>query len=259
MFRKLRIAVLLLVLLFVALNTYFDRVYSTDWDIPLRIAVFPVNGDGSDVAQRYVDALHVDQFTAIESFFTAQAERYGVQMDRPFRFTVAPPLSELPPAIDPGSGPLGAITWSLKTRYWAWRVPVYPPGPAPDIRLFVLYHDPAQSPSLPHSVGIQKGLFAIVNAFADRRMEGSNDTVVAHELLHTLGATDKYDLANNQPLLPDGFADPTREPLYPQAKAELMGGRIPLSPERADIPDSLRQVLVGPATAAEINWKKDAS
>ena len=93
----------------------------------------------------------------------------------------------------------------------------------------MLYHDPAISPALPHSIGLQKGLFGIVHVFADRDMRGSNDTVIAHELLHTLGATDKYDLRTNQPLHPDGFAEPDREPLYPQSFAELMGGRIPVS------------------------------
>ena len=254
MFRKLRIAILLLILLFVALNTYFDRVYSTDWDMPLRVMVFPINGDGSDTAEHYLGRIEQSQFSSIETFFTAQAEGYGVKLDRPLRFFLAKPVRGLPPMLAPGSGALNAISWSLRTRYWAWRVPEYSPGPAPDIRLFVLYHDPATSPSLPHSVGLQKGLFAIVNAFADRRMEGSNDAVIAHEVLHTLGATDKYDLATNQPRHPDGFAQPDRQPLYPQTSAELMGGRIPVSASESQIPSSLRQVVVRPATAAEIGW-----
>ena len=102
-------------------------------------------------------------------------------------------------------------------RYWAWRSRRRRRAPAPDIKLFVLYHDPAVSPALPHSVGLQKGLFGIVNVFADAGMKGSNDTVIAHELLHTLGATDKYDLRSNQPSYPDGYAEPEREPLYPQS------------------------------------------
>lgn len=254
MFRKLRIVILLLILLFVALNTYLDRVYSTDWDIPLRVMVFPINGDGSDVAERYIAGIPQGQFTDIESFFTNQAQHYGVKLDRPFRFTLARPIHELPPALAPGTSTFGAIVWSLRTRYWAWRIPEYPPGPQPDIRLFVLYYNSATSPSLPHSVGLQKGLFAIVNAFADRRMEGSNDTVISHELLHTLGATDKYNLATNQPLHPQGFAEPTRKPLFPQTAAELMGGRIPVTADESRIPASLRQVVVGPVTAAEIGW-----
>lgn len=256
MWRKFRIAVLLLILLFVALNTYFDRVYSTDWDNSLRVAVFPINGDGSDEAARYLQALKSDDLLPLETFFAAEAAHYGITLERPIRFTLAPQIRELPPLIEPGAGHLSIAWWSLRTRYWAWRVPQDPPGASPDIKLFVLYHDPRRSASLPHSIGLQKGLFGIVNVFADRRMAGSNDAVIAHELLHTLGATDKYNFVDNQPRLPEGYAEPDRTPLYPQSFAELMAGRIPISADRAETPESLQQVLVGPATAAEIGWAK---
>lgn len=253
MWRNIRIAVLLLVLVFVALNTYFDRVYSTDWDIPLRVAVYPINGDGSDEAERFIGEMTKDDFISIESFFANEAREYGVQLEQPVRITLAPQIRELPPTIAPDAGALGIAWWSLRTRYWAWRIAA-DSGVPPDIKLFVLYHDPRRSPALPHSVGLQKGLFGIVHVFADRRMMGSNDTVIAHELLHTLGATDKYDLANNRPLHPDGFAEPDRDPLYPQQFAELMAGRIPIAADRAEVPESLHRVVVGPATAAEIGW-----
>ncbi|HEU4602815.1 MAG TPA: hypothetical protein VFS24_12630 [Steroidobacteraceae bacterium] len=256
MWRKIRILILLLILLFVALNTYFDRVYSTDWDIPLRVTVFPINADGSATSERFVQSLSPADLLALESFFQSEAAEYGIRMERPVRFTLALPMRELPPTVEPGAGRLSIALWSLRTRYWAWRTPVHPAGAKPDIELFVLYHDPALSPQLPHSVGLQKGLFGIVHAFADRRMMGSNDTVMAHEFLHTLGATDKYDLATNEPLLPIGYAEPERQPLYPQEFAEVMGGRIPVSPSRSEMPESLRQVIVGPATATEIGWKK---
>lgn len=254
MWRKFRIAVLLLILLFVALNTYFDRVYSTDWDNTLRVAVFPINGDGSDESARYLQQLVIDDFQPLETFFVTQARRYGIALEQPIRFTLAAEVRELPPLIEPGAGRLSIAWWSLRTRYWAWRVPRSPSSVGPDIRLFVLYHDPQRSASLPHSIGLQKGLFGIVNVFADHRMAGSNDTVIAHELLHTLGATDKYRFADNQPEFPGGYAQPDREPLYPQSFAELMAGRIPITADRAEIPESLHQVLVGPATAAEIGW-----
>jgi len=255
MWRRLRIAVLLVILLFVALNTYFDRVYSTDWNIPLRIAAFPINADGSEVTARYIGQQPADAFQQIETFFEQEARHYGLQMERPIRFTLAPPLSETPPELERGGGVLSAALWSLRMRYWAWRVDA-PPGPAPDIKLFILYHDPAISPSLPHSLGLQKGLLGVVHVFADDRMRGANDTVIAHELLHTLGATDKYDLASNQPLQPDGYAEPDRQPLYPQSFAELMGGRIPISSTEAETPESLQQVIVGAKTASEIGWGK---
>jgi hypothetical protein len=87
-------------------------------------------------------------------------------------------------------------------------------------------------------------------------MAGSNAVIIAHELLHTVGATDKYDFATNLPRFPDGYAEPERTPRYPQAFAEIMGGRIPVSEIRADIPVTLDQTLIGAATAAEIGWAK---
>jgi hypothetical protein len=255
-FKKLRILILLLILLFVALNTYFDRVYSTDWNTPLRVTLFPINGDGSPVSEQYIKGLAGTDFLSLESFFENEAKRYGVGLERPVRFAHGAQIRELPPMLEPDMGRLGAMMWSLRTRYWAWRVPEHGSGPKPDVQLFVLYHDPDKTNAVPHSVGLQKGLFGIVNAFAAREIEGSNDTVIAHEFLHTLGASDKYDLANNQPVYPLGFAEPDRNPLYPQTRAELMGGRIPVSPEEARIPSSLRQVVVGAATALEIGWTR---
>jgi hypothetical protein len=255
MWRRLRIIILLLILLFVALNTYFDRVYSTDWNIPLRIAAYPINADGRLATEQYIRQLSSGALQGIEAFFEQEAKEYGLQMERPIRMTLLPTLAQRPPQLDPRAGRLGVLLWSLRMRYWAWRVDA-PPGAAPDIKLFVLYHDPAISPVLPHSVGLQKGLFGVVHVFADTGMKGSNDTVIAHELLHTLGATDKYDLRSNQPAHPDGFAEPDREPLYPQSFAELMGGRIPVSSAESTTPESLQQVIVGAKTASEIGWSK---
>ncbi len=95
-----------------------------------------------------------------------------------------------------------------------------------------------------------------MNAFARSDMDGSNNVVIAHELLHTLGATDKYDFANNRPLFPDGYADPRAEPLHPQTRAEIMAGRIPISETRAEVPAGMDEVAIGLKTAREINWVK---
>lgn len=255
MWRRLRILILLLILLFVALNTYFDRVYSTDWNIPLRVTLYPINGDGSAAVDRYIASLRPDRFQALEKFFESEARHYGLAMERPIRFTAAPPLRERPPALDRGANVLSIAWWSLRMRYWAWGTPDLP-GPAPDVKLFVVYHNPEISPTVAHSVGMQKGLYAVVNVFADKRMAGSNDVITAHELLHTLGAIDKYDPRNSQPLNPVGYAEPDKQPLLPQTAAELMAGRIPISTTESETPESLRQVVVGPLTAAEIGWSK---
>ena len=255
MWRRLRILVLLLILLIVALNTYFDRVYSTDWNIPLRATIYPINADGSPQVDRYIATLRGDRFQALESFFDSEARHYGLGLERPIRFTAAPQLRDLPPALDRDANVLSIMGWSLRMRYWAWRTPDLP-GPAPDVKLFVLYHDPNLSPTLAHSLGMQKGLYAVVNVFADNSMAGSNDVITAHELLHTLGAIDKYDPRNSQPLHPAGYAEPDLKPLLPQTAAELMGGRIPISATESAIPESLGQVVVGTLTAEEIGWTK---
>jgi hypothetical protein len=255
MWRNVRILVLLSILLFVALSQYTDRVRSTDWSLTLRVALIPIRADESNVTGAYVEQLSPGALEPLQEFFREEARRYALTSERPIRFQLAPRIDERPPALDPGAGAVGAFFWSLRARYWAWRVGDVP-GPSPNVKLFVLYHDPARSASLAHSVGLQKGLFGIVNVFADSGMAGSNDVVIAHELMHTLGATDKYGLADLQPLFPIGYAEPTREPLYPQRLAELMGGRIPTSQQESQIPESLHDVLIGPLTAGEIGWAR---
>jgi hypothetical protein len=110
--------------------------------------------------------------------------------------------------------------------------------------------------SVPDSHGLQKGLVGVVHAFADRSMAGSNNMVIVHELLHTAGASDKYDLGSGAPLEPIGLGDPDQVPLYPQQRAEIMAGRRAVSATEWETPRSLRSVVVGPATALEIHWTK---
>jgi hypothetical protein len=69
-----------------------------------------------------------------------------------------------------------------------------------------------------------------------------------------LGATDKYDPATNQPIFPDGYGEPDRQPLHPQGVAEIMAGRIAVSEEEAEMPDSLVNAVIGEKTAREIGW-----
>ena len=97
-------------------------------------------------------------------------------------------------------------------------------------------------------------MIGVVNAYAGRSMAQRNNVVIAHEFLHTVGASDKYDMVNNQPNYPDGYAEPDRTPLYPQRKAEIMGGRIPLSRHDAVMPPSVAKSSIGNRTAQEINW-----
>jgi len=69
-----------------------------------------------------------------------------------------------------------------------------------------------------------------------------------------LGATDKYDPATDQPIFPDGYGEPDRQPRHPQAVAEIMAGRIALSEDETEMPDSLADAVIGAQTAREIGW-----
>lgn len=183
-----------------------------------------------------------------------EAHRYGKQVSEPVHIELYPQVRQLPPQLQRGAGPLGTAWWSLQLRWFAWRASDTRGRAPPRIRMFVLYHNPTTLETVPDSHGMQKGLLGVVHAFALRSMAGMNNIVIAHELLHTLGATDKYDPRNGAPLFPIGFADADRNPLYPQDKAEIMAGRRPLSEQDAQMPPGLGAVVVGPATASEIRW-----
>jgi len=255
MWRLIRIGALLFILAVVAKSAWVDRSRTAEWKTSLRVAIYPVGTDSSTTSGRYVSGLRKAAFDPIEAFFALEGKRYGVSLPDPVEVYLAPAISSPPPVAPFGGNPLSIAFWSLQLRAWAWWNDSHK-GPKPDVRLFVVYHDPAVSPRLPHSTGLQKGLIGVVNAFADSDHEGSNNVVIAHELLHTLGATDKYDPNGNQPLYPDGYANPQARPRLPQRRAEIMAGRIPISETVAEIPADMTQVVIGGATAREINWTK---
>ena len=255
MWRIIRTTILLFILASVAQSAWLARSRTAEWRTSLRVVIYPVNGDGSAASTRYISEIDAGTFEAMGDFFGREGRQYDIAPAPPLDFFVAPPVNTQPPAPPFGGSAVSVMLWSLKLRYWAYWNDTHK-GPKPDIRVFVLYYDPAVRPKLPHSTGLQKGHLGIVHAFADADMNGSNNVVIAHEILHTLGATDKYDPASNQPVFPDGYAAPDAAPLHPQRSAEIMAGRIAVSETRADTPSSLKRVVIGPKTARESNWTK---
>lgn len=252
MFKTIRISILLFILFFVAGNAWLTQSRSTDWNNSLWVKIYPINADGSEASDRYIGELKVTDFGDIESFVAREALRYGKTVSQPLRVELGLPIKEQPPTIAPEPGWLDVMHWSLKMRWWASDVTDAQDSIEPHIRIFVRYHKPDGLLALENSVGLQKGMVGIVNAFADRRQRGSNHVIIAHEFLHTLGATDKYELGSGQPTAPDGLADPDRKPLYPQVNAEIMGGRIALAEDDAVIPKNLKFAVIGALTASEI-------
>jgi len=254
MWRKLRIAVLLYVLLVVALTTWSARVRNTDWNSPLWVVIYPINGEGNARTADYIRTLSERDFESIETVIRTEAAGWHIALNQPVVVKLAPEVTSIPPPPPAGRNPLAVGWWSLRLRLWASLNDTFE-GPN-DIRLYAVYYDPENRRTLAHSLGLEKGFIGVVNGFGDERYTDTNNVVLAHEMLHTLGATDKYDPGTNQALFPSGYAEPDREPLYPQRKAELMGGRIPLSRDASKMPKALEETVIGPVTAFEIGWAR---
>lgn len=254
MWHKFRVAVLLLILAAVVQQNWIEK-NTLDWKNNFYVAVYPINADGSSQVSQYLQTLSRDDFEPVAAYFAETAAPYHLGLRRPIELQLGPIVSKIPPAPPHSASVFDTMLWSLKFKYFAWRnspkVNV-----KPDIKLYLLYYNPQTNPRLSHSTALNKGRIGRVNLFGDRSYHQQNLVIIAHELLHTLNATDKYDLNTTLPRYPDGFAEPEKIPLYPQDFAELMGGRIPVSENEATIPKSLNFTLIGDKTAREIGWLK---
>lgn len=251
-FRRFRILILLGVLAGAMSLTWLEQWMVRSWATPLEVELTPINGDGSDAAASMIDMLKAADFDDINAFLEREVARYGAPVTPAMHLTLRPESEAIPPAPPQGGNPLATAWWSLKLRWWVYQQSGQWLPQLGTVKLYVLYHAPEDGQALQHSLGLQKGLIGVVHAFADRGQQGQNNLVVAHELLHTLGATDKYG-AGGFPVYPDGVADPARDEGAPQRAAEIMAGRYVNAAGRLVMPVSLAQCVIGARTAHEIN------
>jgi hypothetical protein len=252
-FKKIRIAILLFVLATVAMATWQQSRAVANWTSPLELTLYPINGDGTAEVEKYIAGLHQNRFDDITRFLVEEAKAYGVDTTPLVELELGPEENQLPPSPPRDASRLDIALWSLKLRWWLHETVSSWGLDRRHIRIFVVYHRAHGKTPLHHSFGLQKGLVGVVHAFAIPDQDGENSMVIAHELMHTLGATDKYG-ADGQPRYPDGYGDPEQQPRYPQDYAEIMAGRIATSATTSRIPASLDDCLIGPETAQEIHW-----
>ncbi len=252
-FKTIRITLLLLILAYIGADTFLNNHRATDWERSLRVVVYPINADDSEQAEKYINQLQSVHFDSINELLESQSNNYDRELFEPLRISLAPQLKSLPPKMPIDRSGLSVLWWSIKLRFWSWKEDNYS-GPKAQIKAYALYFDPETHKSLKHSTGLKKAKLAINYLFANTDQTEQNNVVLLHEILHTLGASDKYDLSKGIPHYPEGFADSNQQPLYPQKKAEIMGGRIAISESEATIPDSLKSVVIGLQTAKEIGW-----
>ena len=256
-FKNFRVLILLLVLASVAIYVKDQKLVTQGWFKTLDIVIYPINPNKSPISQRYIDSLSDKNFAAIDRFIKRESAKYDIISSTPTKTRLGQVLTVVPPKPPkPGSGPIKAIVWSLKLRWWMWQNAPKEANSKYLVRMFVLYHDPSNMKQLSHSVGLQKGLVGIVNAFGVKSQSSQNNIVIAHEFLHTVGASDKYDALGN-PIAPHGLGDANQSPLYPQRKTEIMAGRRAINKFQSEMPRSLKNAVIGQKTAQESGWARE--
>ena len=230
-----------------------QTIYSRSWHEPLEVVVYPINGDDSLQTHNYINTLADESFTEIETWISREANRYQLALDKPLQITLGDRVKSLPPALPSDQNVLAVIWWGLKLRHWVYFNTPDDRSNLRRVRVFIAYYQGEGDKPLQHSVGLQKGLIGVVHAFALTEQSAQNNIVIAHEILHTVGATDKYTWSGT-PVYPEGFANAGRVPLYPQRYAEIMAGQIPTSSYSSYMASSLRSTQINPITAREIAW-----
>ncbi|WP_130804154.1 hypothetical protein [Acinetobacter ihumii] len=251
MWKNIRIAILLLILLVVLINNWRDQ--NQNWNRPIVVLLHPINADGQSSTAQYIQQLQLAQFGEVKNYLEQQSAKYRQPIVVIMK--LGRTLDEKPPKVPTEPSILKVMWWSLKFRFYAWQQRKSDDQPAA-VTLYLNYYDPQHINELKHSTALEKGRIGLVNLFAAKKQDSQNNIVLTHELLHAFGATDKYNLQNGQPLYPIGYADPEQQPRYPQNQAELMAGKIPVSDHQIKMPEDLNQTIIHTLTAQEIGWLK---
>jgi hypothetical protein len=256
-FYRLRVGVLLAILAGVAAYAALDRARRTarrEWQRPLQVALVLLSEGAIDPAALAQLRTRIDP---LEVALQTEFARYGGNF-RPIRFRVFGPATEpeAPPHAPDEPSLLDAIRLSLALGRFARASDRVLGVNATDFdgRIYARLRAPKSiRQALVEGLGEDGGRIAITN------IELSDDSVdfglfvVAHELFHLLGASDRYG-PDGDALLPEGLGEPRLEPLYPQRSVEIMArGRV-LAPGQEVPPADLGELRVGERTAREIGW-----
>jgi hypothetical protein len=250
-----RVTLLSAVLAIVALYAWRDvvrRKERNDWNRTLDVALIVVR-DGS-VSDGALEVLRSER-RALEAALARQFARYRARPARPFSFVWYGPaeLSDpVPEAPADGIWAAASHVWKLR-RFTAGideRAAV--PSRGFDVRIYLVVRPPSER-GLVEGFSEHGGRVGIALAELDESTVALTLFVAAHELFHTLGATDRYG-ADGRTLIPEGLAEPERNPQFPQLYAELMARNRPVADGREVPPASLDELWVGAKTAAEIGW-----
>jgi hypothetical protein len=256
-FFRARVTVLLTVLVSVLLwgaHDWSDRRARTTWQRPVRAALVLVERES---VPKDLLALLTARSFELERRLAKEYTRHTGREGTPIEIIVRGPARSLsdPPALG-GDGLSDLLSHAV--RQWRWTSALDAEAKVElgfDSRVYL-----ALKPALGQSMAFVEGQselggrVGIAQADLERSTVDFALFVVAHELLHTLGATDKYDEAGRTSY-PRGFVEPERVPLYPQPGAEVMARNVPLAPGSERPPETLEELYVGDVTARELGWR----
>lgn len=256
-FFYIRVGILLTILLGVLLWAWRDvrrRRARNEWDHTLDVALVLVRVESIDA--KSIAALRA-RVPEMQDRLSAELERRRPGAPHPFRFKLIEPVDgSAPPPLPPSDGTVDIAKHSLAVSSWAKEVDARAGVDTDlyDVRIYLVLKRPRRAErTLVEGRGEQGGRIGVVEVELDAEAADLPLIVAAHELMHTLGATDKYD-ATGRTVIPVGLAEPDRVPLYPQRYADIMTRNRPVSAASEQVPEGFAEIAVGPATAREIGW-----
>lgn len=261
-FFLIRVSILLFILFVVVLYAIADfrrRKERNDWKRTLDVALVVVHVQGQSAIDPDALAALEDRISALEDRLRIEGERHHPGLGKPFRITLKGPVEVAEAAPSPQTdSAVDLVKQAAAMKSWLHDVDPRAgiDGDQWDTRIYVAARKPAsKKQQFVEGQSEEGGHIGNVSVELDASMADLTLIVVTHELMHTLGATDKYDDLGRSKF-PDGFVEPNRQPLYPQPLAEVMSRNRPVSDTKEEIPTKLEQLGIGDLTAREIGWRK---
>jgi hypothetical protein len=251
----IRVSLLLAVLVVVALYAWRDiarRKARNEWKRTLDVAIVLVR-DGA-VSEPALGAIR-SETRALEAALEREYARYRRDSFRPFAFVAFGPVDlQKPVPASPNDGLVAAASYAWQLSRFTSDIDARAKVPSRgfDARIYLVVRPPTQR-GFVEGASQHGGHVGVALAELDESTVGLTAFVAAHELFHTLGATDRYG-PDGRTSIPDGLAEPDKQPLYPQRYAELMARNRPLDAEREVPPASLDELRIGAKTANEVGW-----
>ncbi|MBI5069197.1 MAG: hypothetical protein HZB56_13255 [Deltaproteobacteria bacterium] len=253
-FTRVRIILWLTTLVVAAAYVYSvrrERSQRRAWDRTLAVRVVLLAADPSAPGP----ALLRRSLPALAARLAEEAERHRGAGPAPFSFTAHGPVVWREPL--PLGPPDGSLLSRVRHALVVWGTlrrideAAGPAADAADARIYVLVEPHGEElRTFAEGAGAQGGEVGMVRAAVAGGDALLALAAIGHELLHCLGAGDKYG-ADGHALAPQGLVEPGPGP---QRFAEWMVGEVPLGPGRGRLPTSLGELAVGEATAREIGW-----